>query len=271
MVTSAVHRKVSEYEDDNVGVEAAHRTEQAAEGTARTVEAVRYGRKIRGHGSYDRLSGSGAREAFHSMKEKRMSLSPGAASNPISRWKQKQMIRDGYASARTAAAAGGKVSGTSMAGQAAASFPASVRDFFLGSGGNSVLRMIAGKVGNSRPVLIILGICAMVFVLMSGMLSSCSVALQGGAEGVLSAMPEKVLASAKNKISREDFEEARGDVMARIEETASGILSGKIGIRPLKNDNKLVCNYCSYKAVCRRDRGYVKNSARAMKPKPKKQ
>ena len=90
-------------------------------------------------------------------------------------------------------------------------------------------------------------------------------------EGVLSAMPEKVLASAKNKISREDFEEARGDVMARIEETASGILSGKIGIRPLKNDNKLVCNYCSYKAVCRRDRGYVKNSARAMKPKPKKQ
>ena len=88
---------------------------------------------------------------------------------------------------------------------------------------------------------------------------------------MLSAMPEKVLASAKNKISREDFEEARGDVMARIEETASGILSGKIGIRPLKNDNKLVCNNCSYKAVCRRDRGYVKNSARAMKPKPKKQ
>ena len=187
VVTSAVHRKVSEYEDDNVGVEAAHRTEQAAEGTARTVEAVRYGRKVRGHGSYDRLSGSGAREAFHSMKEKRMSLSPGAASNPISRWKQKQMIRDGYASARTAAAAGGQVSGTSMAGQAAASFPASVRNFFLGSDGNSVIRMIAGKMGNGRPVLIILGICAMVFVLMSGMLSSCSVALQGGAEGVLSA------------------------------------------------------------------------------------
>ena len=88
-------------------------------------------------------------------------------------------------------------------------------------------------------------------------------------EGVLRAMPEKVLASAKNKVSRDDYEEARGDVMARIEETASGILSGKIGIHPLKNDNKLVCGYCSYKAVCRRDRGYVKNSARTMKPKPK--
>ena len=82
-------------------------------------------------------------------------------------------------------------------------------------------------------------------------------------------MPEKVLASAKNKVSRDEFEEVRGEVMARIEETASGILSGKIGIHPLKNDNKLVCGYCSYKAVCRRARGYVKNSARTMKPKPK--
>ncbi len=88
-------------------------------------------------------------------------------------------------------------------------------------------------------------------------------------EGVLSAMPEKVLSSAKNKVSREEFEEARSDVLSCIEETASGILSGKIGIHPLRNDSRLVCSYCSYKAVCRRDRGYVKNSARSLKPKPK--
>ena len=84
-------------------------------------------------------------------------------------------------------------------------------------------------------------------------------------------MPEKVLASAKNKISREEFEEVRGEVLARIEETASGILSGRIGIHPLKNDDRLVCSYCSYKSVCRRDRGYTKNYARIMKKKPKKQ
>jgi len=88
-------------------------------------------------------------------------------------------------------------------------------------------------------------------------------------EGVLSAMPEKVLASSKSGISRAEYDEARGDVLARIEETASGILSGKISIRPLKNGSKLACSYCSYKAVCRRDRGYVRNSARVMAPKPK--
>ena len=88
-------------------------------------------------------------------------------------------------------------------------------------------------------------------------------------EGVLRAMPEKVLSSAKNAVSREAYEEIRKDVIARIEETAEGILDGKIGINPLRVDKKLACGYCSYRSVCRRDRGYVKNSYRSIKPKPK--
>ena len=87
-------------------------------------------------------------------------------------------------------------------------------------------------------------------------------------DGVLGAMPEKVL-SSKNSVSRGEYEEIRGDVIARIEETAEGILGGKIDINPLKAGNGLACGYCSYKSVCRRDRGYVKNSARTLKPKPK--
>lgn len=90
-------------------------------------------------------------------------------------------------------------------------------------------------------------------------------------EGVLKAMPEKVLDSSKNSISREDYEEIKSDVLARIEETASGILSGAITIRPLKNGSQLACRYCSYRSVCRRDRGYVKNAPRVIKTKPKKE
>ncbi len=88
-------------------------------------------------------------------------------------------------------------------------------------------------------------------------------------DGVLGAMPEKVLSSVKGGISREEYEEIRGDVIARIEETAEGILGGKIGINPLRVDNRLACGYCSYRPVCRRDRGYVKNSYRPIRPKPK--
>ena len=55
-----------------------------------------------------------------------------------------------------------------------------------------------------------------------------------------------------------------------MEETASGILSGEIGIHPLREDqNRLACTYCSYKAICRRDGGYNRNYARKLKPKPK--
>ena len=89
-------------------------------------------------------------------------------------------------------------------------------------------------------------------------------------EGVLGAMPEKVLSSAKKgAISREEYEEIRSDVIARIEETAEGILRGKIDISPLRVDSRLACGYCSYRPVCRRDRGYVRNSYRPIKPKPK--
>ena len=88
-------------------------------------------------------------------------------------------------------------------------------------------------------------------------------------DGVLGAMPEKVLSSAKGAVSREEYEEVRSEVIARIEETAEGILDGKIGINPLRVDKRLACGYCSYRPVCRRDRGYVKNSYRSIKPRPK--
>ena len=89
-------------------------------------------------------------------------------------------------------------------------------------------------------------------------------------EGVLRAMPEKVLSSVKKgAISREEYDDVRSEVIARIEETAEGILGGKIGINPLRVDSRLACGYCSYRPVCRRDRGYVKNSYRPIKPRPK--
>ena len=89
-------------------------------------------------------------------------------------------------------------------------------------------------------------------------------------EGILDAMPPSVLQSAKSGISRAEYEEVRSDVLAQIEKAAEGILSGKIGINPLRNDNTLVCGFCSCKPVCRRDRGYAKNRYRSIPPRPDK-
>lgn len=90
--------------------------------------------------------------------------------------------------------------------------------------------------------------------------------------GVLGAMPAEVLAgsrSAHSSMTREEYEVLRNDVLDRIKETASGILSGNIRIRPFKDGKKLVCNYCTRKSICMRDREYVRNSGWELPPEPK--
>ena len=91
-------------------------------------------------------------------------------------------------------------------------------------------------------------------------------------EGVLGAMPKEVLSKAEKEtaVSREEYEEIKNDVLKRIEETASGILNGSIDIHPFREDqNRMVCNNCSYKAICRRDAKSAKNASRLMAKKPK--
>ena len=88
-------------------------------------------------------------------------------------------------------------------------------------------------------------------------------------------MPEEMLGGGRSvkdrRISREDYESLRNDVMQRIEQTAAGILKGDIGIHPFKDGGRLACTYCSYKPVCRRDREYTRNTAREIGPEPKEE
>lgn len=88
--------------------------------------------------------------------------------------------------------------------------------------------------------------------------------------GVLESMPKEVLAGSRNpSVTREEFDELKLAVTTRMKEIAAGISSGNIEIRPFKEDKKLVCNYCSYKSICKRDRTFVRNMAREIKAKTK--
>ncbi len=63
-------------------------------------------------------------------------------------------------------------------------------------------------------------------------------------------------------LTRESYDRLSEEVSHRISEIADGIAKGNVGIHPFKENNKLVCNYCSYRAICKRDRNYIKNAAR---------
>ena len=89
--------------------------------------------------------------------------------------------------------------------------------------------------------------------------------------GVLESMPKDVLAPSRDgSLSRDGYEQLKDSVLGNIEKIAKDIASGNIGIRPLKPSNKLVCTYCQYKAICKRDREYVKNAGREIPAEPKK-
>lgn len=89
--------------------------------------------------------------------------------------------------------------------------------------------------------------------------------------GMLDLMPKEALTGRDIKMSRVEYDALKEEVLEKIGEIANGIAGGKIGIRPLKPSNTLVCNFCQYKAICKRDREYVKNAARAIPAKPKKE
>lgn len=68
-------------------------------------------------------------------------------------------------------------------------------------------------------------------------------------------------------VSKEEYESLRDSVESRITEIADSISEGKIGIHPFKNNGVLVCNFCDYKAICRRDRSFTRNTAREIDKK----
>ena len=112
---SAVHQEVDQYEDDNVGTQALSEGEKAA-GNVRDISKGRYARKLK---KKAKMQGKkGARTAKSSAQKPTAAQDAGASgtgeggSNWLSRWRQKQDIRQSYyAAARSGTAAqtaGGK-------------------------------------------------------------------------------------------------------------------------------------------------------------------
>ena len=99
-LTSKAHRAVSEYEDDNIGVQAVQETTKAVESTAYTVDHAVYSHKLKAYDKAEKLVEKSDKANVNALYEKFKKDNPDAASNPISRWKQKQAIKKEYAAAK---------------------------------------------------------------------------------------------------------------------------------------------------------------------------
>ena len=170
MVSSQLHRQISEAEDENVGVESAHRLEQTAEGGAYLAAHSHRAHQLRQYRAAERAE-------VDALYRQSLRDHPELGSNPLSRWQQKQAIKRQYAEARRASQ---KAEGTFKTASER------ISDTLRGAAeqGRKAGEFI---VRHKRGVLIVLALFFMVVLLLNTM-SSCSVlaeALLGAGGGIL--------------------------------------------------------------------------------------
>ena len=177
---SAVHREVDQYEDDNVGTQALSEGEKAA-GNVRDISKRIYARKLK---KKAKMQGKkGAKTAKSSPQKPTEAQDAGESctgeggSNWLSRWRQKQDIRQSYyAAAHSGTAA--QTAGGKAASNAAKSGMEQVIDK-----GRSVVSTAVNGIANfaksNAHVLLIVGVFLLLLLLVMSAFSSCSILFSG--------------------------------------------------------------------------------------------
>lgn len=202
-LSANVHKSISRYEDDNVGVQTAHQTELGAETAYHVADHAVYSHKLKAYDKAEKLVSKSDKANVNALFEKFKKDNPNASSNPLSRWQQKHNIKKEYAAAR--AGKGGKATakGAEKTAKGAKSLTQKITDFC---------------VSHKTALLWVLAI-GLLFMVISGMFSSCSTMFQGGTQVVLgtsfTAEDEDILGSD------EDYTALENDLRSQVDNIES--------------------------------------------------
>ena len=170
-LTSKVHRAVSEYEDDNVGIQSAQETTKAVESTAYTVDHAIYSHKLKAHDKADKLVQKSDKANVDALYEKFKKDNPDAGSNPFSRWRQKQAIKKEYAAAK--------------AGNSTAKTTAAKGAEKAAQGAKTIAERVTEFCTTHSKVILLVLVAGLLFMVISSMFSSCAALFQGGTQVIL--------------------------------------------------------------------------------------
>ena len=113
-VAGKIHQEIQESEDDNVGVESAHKSEEAVETGVHLVQEGYRSHKLKPYRKAAQAERQLEKANINVLYQKALQDNPQAASNPLSRWQQKQQIKKQYAAAKRAAQSGGTAAGAAQ-------------------------------------------------------------------------------------------------------------------------------------------------------------
>ena len=115
-----IHKEIRETEQDNVGVESAHKSEEAAETGVHLVREGYRSHKLKPYRKAAQAEKKLEKANVNALYQKSLRENPQLASNPFSRWQQKQAIKKEYAVAKRAGQTAGSTAKTaSKTGKAA--------------------------------------------------------------------------------------------------------------------------------------------------------
>ena len=161
-----LHKEIQEAEQDNVGVESAHKSEEAAETGARLVREGYRSHKLKPYRKAAQAEQKLEKANVNALYQKSLQDNPQLASNPFSRWQQKRTIKKQYAAAKRAGQSAGSAAKTAEAtGKAAKAAKEKAQQ-----AGAFVMRHKRG--------FILVGVIFLIVCLLLTAMSSCSMMAQ---------------------------------------------------------------------------------------------
>lgn len=166
-VLTTAHREIRQSEEDNAGVESAHRLEETAEGGVRMMEAAYRSHKLKPYRNAAHAEKAADRANIHILQKQAQRQNPQFSSNPYSRWQQKRAIKKEYMAAKAGKGGMSTVQATQKTAKSAKKAAENTKKS-------------AGFITRHwKGALIVLALLLLVSFL-SSVVSSCSVMMQSG-------------------------------------------------------------------------------------------
>lgn len=194
VIVSTTHQQIQREEENNVGVESAHKLEEMGESTARVVRSANRSLKLRPYKKARVAERKLEKANIKALYKRHLRENPNLASNPMSRFQQKRAIKKQYAKARVEHM-------RKDGNRATKSAKAMVKK------SKEVLEHTVKSLFIHKKIVLIIGVLVLVVVVLMNCLSSCAVMLNGGTSSVAATTylseDEDMLAAEKTYAKKE--------------------------------------------------------------------
>ena len=166
-ILSSAHREIRESEDENVGVESAHKLEQAAESGARIVDSAHRSHQLKPYRNAERAAHRADKANLRALDKYAQQQNPQFRSNPYSRWQQKRAIRKEYAAAKAGKSTNKTIKASELSAKAAK------------KAGEETAKAVS-FIARHKKVFLVGGVFALLLVFLLNVAASCSILVQSG-------------------------------------------------------------------------------------------